>query len=450
MRRVIIVFMIISLFSMVVAEASNVDNKREEREDLNEINERIDRTRNELEQIKGRQRKTATEIKNINEQQAETKYEVDHLKEQLLTTENELEKIDAKLKQKTKELDLLEKQLEDTQHELNEVRGELDLTIAQASEHETMMAKRVRIMYMHRTFSFLELLLESDDINEFIDRLEIIRNIVSFDRRVLEELELYTEKVDAQKVELEDKEREITALAATVSAQMFEIEQNKNDRSELLSKLTNQQKEHENLLAKLEDQERRRNTSLANLENEEQKYERQLDELEKNSKQLEGKIQELIQQQNEHNRRAEFAGGVMQWPVPGFYRVTSPFGYRVHPVSGTRRKHTGIDIASNLTDRGRGRQSIYGRNFVAAADGVVILARWFGGYGNSVIIDHGSDVTTLYAHGSRILVSEGQNVDRGDPVMNVGSTGVSTGPHAHFEVRIDGNPVDPMPYLRSR
>jgi murein DD-endopeptidase MepM/ murein hydrolase activator NlpD len=437
--------MIISMFSLGAAAAPDIEDKREE---LNEINERIDKTKDELEEIKGRQKKTSDEIENLNEQQDETKNDIDHLSDQLLTTKSELEKIDAQLIDKTKELEMVEKQLADTQNELKEVSDELDRVIAQASEHEDMMAKRLRVMYMNRTTSYIELLLESESINELIDRLEIIRNVVSFDQQVLEELKLYREKVDAQKAMLKEKELQITALAETVSEQKHNIEQTKKERSELFTRLTNQQLEHENLLRRLEDQERKRNTTLANLEKEEEKYERQLDELERTSKQLERKIQELIRQQNERNRRGEFAGGVMQWPVPGFYRVTSPFGYRVHPVFGTRRMHAGIDIGSNVTDRGR--QSIYGRNFVAAADGVVIFAGRFGGYGNTVIIDHGGDITTLYAHGSRILVARGEKVDRGDPVMTVGSTGVSTGAHAHFEVRVNGTPVDPMPYLRGR
>jgi len=445
MKRTIIVLIIIFLFSIGAAVADDVEDKRDE---LNKINERIDKTKDELEQIKGRQRQTVVEIENLNEQQAETEDEIDHLNNQLVATEKELEAIDTQLTDKTKELELVEKQLEDTQNELEEVSDELNRTIAEASEHEDMMAKRVRVMYMNRTTSYFELLLESESINELLDRLEIIRNVVSFDQRVLEELEIYRAKVDAQKAMLIEKEQEITVLAETVSTQKLMIEQAKNERSALLAKLTNQQQEHENLLNRLVDQERRRNTTLVNLETEEEKYERQLDDLERTSKQLERKIQELIRQQNERNRRTEFAGGVMQWPVPGFYRVTSPFGFRIHPVFGTRRMHAGIDIGSNVTERGR--QSIYGRNFVAAADGVVIFAGRFGGYGNTVIIDHGGDITTLYAHGSRILISDGQKVERGNPVMTVGSTGVSTGAHAHFEVRVNGTPVDPMPYLRGR
>jgi len=445
MKRAIIALIIISLFSIGAEAATDVEDKREE---LKEINESIDKTKDELEQINKRQRTTASEIENLNERQAETENEINNLNDQLLITKNELAEIDTQLINKTRELDKVEKQLEDTSNELIKVNDELDRTITQAQEYKTTMAKRIRMMFMNRTTSYLELILRSKSINELLNRLEIIKSVVTFDQEVLEELELYRAKVDSQKATLEYKKQEIEVLVETVAAQKTKIEQTRIKRSELLTKLTVQQLEHEDLLSRLEDQENRRNTTLANLEREEERYERQLDELERTSKQLERKIQELIKLQNERNRRAEFTGGVMQWPVPGFYRVTSPFGLRIHPVFGTRRMHTGIDIGSNVTDGGR--QSIYGRNFVAAADGVVIFAGRFGGYGNTVIIDHGGDITTLYAHGSKILVSDGVVIDRGTPVMTVGSTGVSTGAHAHFEVRVNGEPVDPMPYLRGR
>ncbi len=117
-------------------------------------------------------------------------------------------------------------------------------------------------------------------------------------------------------------------------------------------------------------------------------------------------------------------------------QITSPFGYRVHPILGTRRLHTGIDMSAGS-----------GTPIRAAASGRVILAAYYGGYGNAVIIDHGGGISTLYAHQSRIAVSKGSQVGAGDTVGYVGSTGFSTGPHLHFEVRQNGTPVNPVSYL---
>lgn len=123
-----------------------------------------------------------------------------------------------------------------------------------------------------------------------------------------------------------------------------------------------------------------------------------------------------------------------QWPVNG--GVSSGFGYRVHPIYGTRRLHAGLDISGGS-----------GTPIAAAKSGTVLSAGWRGGYGNAVVISHGGGITTLYAHQSRMNVSSGQQVGRGDIVGWVGSTGASTGPHLHFEVRVNGSAVNPRPYL---
>jgi len=447
MKHAILIFLIVSILSISIATASN-SNIQDKRQELEDVNRRIDRAKDELEEINQRQGRTINEIENIEEQKEQTTDKIESINDKLLATQKEIEAIDVQLTQNNNELNLVTQNLEDTQEELAATSLELDQVLAEAQEHETLMAKRVRAMYMNRNTSYIELLLEADSISELFVRLEIIGRIVSFDNEALRELENYRDEVNRHKKIFKDKETEIEELLQVVNEQKLQIVQKKNERSQLLERLQGQQLEHETLLDNLERQKQQRSRVLANLEVEEEKYERELDELERVSKQLERKIQELTSEQERHNQRLEFAGGQMQWPVPGFYRVTSPFGYRVHPVFGTRRMHAGIDIGSNITDRGR--QSIYGRNFVAAADGIVIFAGRFGGYGNTVIIDHGDGITTLYAHGSRILVSDGQRIKRGQPVMTVGSTGVSTGAHAHFEVRVNGVPVDPMPYLRGR
>ena len=127
--------------------------------------------------------------------------------------------------------------------------------------------------------------------------------------------------------------------------------------------------------------------------------------------------------------------GVLSVPIPGA-PITSGFGPRVHPIYGDVRMHTGIDFGASM-----------GTPIRAAADGIVVSAGPFGGYGNATVIDHGNGLATMYAHQSQIIVSAGQRVSRGQVIGYVGSTGFSTGPHLHFEVRVQGTPVDPMQYL---
>jgi murein DD-endopeptidase MepM/ murein hydrolase activator NlpD len=133
--------------------------------------------------------------------------------------------------------------------------------------------------------------------------------------------------------------------------------------------------------------------------------------------------------------------GTMAWPVPGYYTITSPFGWRIHPILRTRRFHAGIDISG---------AGIFGSAIIAAGSGKVIWAGPSGGYGNVVMVDHGNGVVSVYAHqmSGGIRVSVGQQVTKGQRIGTVGSTGLSTGPHLHFEVRVNGTPRNPMIYLR--
>ena len=157
-------------------------------------------------------------------------------------------------------------------------------------------------------------------------------------------------------------------------------------------------------------------------------------------KEEEARIEALIQiATGDYEYSGEFTGGVMAWPIAksGTY-ITSDYGIREHPIQGVIKKHTGIDIGN----------AGFGAPVIAAADGVVTMAGYYGGYGNCVIINHGNGISTLYGHGQTILTEVGKQVKKGDLIMEVGSTGNSTGPHLHFEVRINGSCVDPKPYLK--
>ena len=174
-----------------------------------------------------------------------------------------------------------------------------------------------------------------------------------------------------------------------------------------------------------------------------------MNQLSDNEKELQKKIEEykaeeqrvenLIQLAAGQGYEGEYTGGVMAWPIAksGTY-ITSPFGYREHPIQGVIKLHSGIDIGN----------AGFGAPVIAAADGIVTLASYNGGYGNCVMINHGNGISTLYGHGQKILTTVGTQVKKGDLILEVGSTGNSTGPHLHFEVRVNGKAVNPIPYLQ--
>ena len=166
---------------------------------------------------------------------------------------------------------------------------------------------------------------------------------------------------------------------------------------------------------------------LKRIQDNRQSLEAALDELERISKELEEQIRK--------RQRAEGLGtGKIIWPARG--RISSPFGWRTHPILKSRRFHSGIDIAIPS-----------GTPVQAADSGVVLISGWNGGYGLFVAIDHGKGISTAYAHNSRLLVKEGDEVTKGQTIALSGSTGWSTGPHLHFEVRENGTPVNPLKYL---
>ena len=171
---------------------------------------------------------------------------------------------------------------------------------------------------------------------------------------------------------------------------------------------------------------------ISKLTTEEQELQNKIDEYNNQVTLVESEIKLLAL----NSISEDYIGGAMTWPIPGYTTITSEYGMRVHPITGAYKLHTGTDIGAPM-----------GADFVASAKGVVTKATFNTAYGNMVIIDHGGGVQTLYAHGSEILVQVGQEVEAGTPVLKVGSTGYSTGPHAHFEIRINGQTVNPLDYL---
>ncbi len=237
----------------------------------------------------------------------------------------------------------------------------------------------------------------ADSTDKLVNRLETLE---ALSLRQAELIGGREQALEDDVIALEGQQSQLEELAASVTAQRDEV--------------------HRELDAQ--------RAALREVRAEIEHFERELDGLEAEQ----GRIRQLILA--EQSQGTEAPSGVFVRPVPG--AVTSTFGYRTHPILGTRRLHTGIDMRGGS-----------GTPIRAAASGRVILAAYYGGYGNAVIIDHGGGVTTLYAHQSRLAVSKGSQVGAGETIGYVGSTGLSTGPHLHFEVRENGTPVNPLSYL---
>lgn len=223
--------------------------------------------------------------------------------------------------------------------------------------------------------------------------------------------------------------KRVQASFAVLQQRRFDIENQKNEIALMQERLRFERAKTQNQVAT--------QTALAErLKHDRLALDAALTRLEQDSARLGQLIRSRPQTPNQGNSLRIRVGGSGRLIVPVNGPVSSEFGWRVHPIAGTERLHTGMDFAVD-----------YGTPILSAAAGQVIFAGWYGGYGNAVIVDHGGGITTLYAHASELFVQEGDGVSQGNQIASVGSTGYSTGPHLHFEVRLDGEPVDPRQYL---
>jgi murein DD-endopeptidase MepM/ murein hydrolase activator NlpD len=326
------------------------------------------------------------------------------------------------------EIEVLEIDLAEAQAELAEVEGVLDHTRAELHDWTTkldrarddlraqqeLLDQRAATAYKVGPSAYLEVLLGSDDLSTLTDRVTFIEEILTVDSDVLAGVEVARQLV----VERQDQ---VQAISARVAEQFRKVEERTQEIAELYA-------QQQDLLAQVDLEITVQTESLQSLEEARQQYEDQVAALEAESARLTGVIQ------GTGSSGSGQYNGILGWPADG--PIVSGFGYRTHPVYGTTRFHSGVDIGAAC-----------GQPIWAAESGTVISAGYNGGYGNATIIDHGDGLATLYAHQSSIAVGSGQQVSRGAQIGSVGTTGLSTGCHLHFEVRVNGEPVDPVPYI---
>ncbi|QMV41637.1 murein hydrolase activator EnvC family protein [Cohnella cholangitidis] len=311
-------------------------------------------------------------------------------------------------------IDTVQKRLENTQKKIAEAEEKLYLTgeelqeaIKQRDNRTELMDSRVRMAYTAGPVSYLDVLLSSTSFSDFLDRFDAVESIASQDRNIVDEKKKYTDEVAEMKVQREEELKEIKKLYEEMEVHMQQLEQDEKDKEVLISKLSKEIEEMEEIS---------------------EESEKQLTELAKQASALEAKKNRI---------KNYYKGGKLGMPLKSDYRLSSPFGYRIHPITGKKKLHAGMDMAAPK-----------GTPIYAAETGVVTVAQSWSGYGNCVIIDHGGGLWTLYGHMSAILVKKGETVKRGEKIGLVGSTGQSTGNHLHFEVRKNAEPVNPAPYLK--
>ena len=332
-------------------------------------------------------------LENINVELTENLEQISKLDEEIGGYETEVENIN-------KNLESLNQQIIETENNLNTIEERLQ-------KQQQLLQKRVVFAYEEGQTRYLDVLLNSKSIIDFISRYYLISEIAQYDNDLLDNI---------------TKEKE----------EISEIEKNLVTSKENLKKLKNEQKK---IMVSLENSKVIRSSYANKLSKEEMKIQ---EEISLYQQELDLMDLEVLMAALNSNGNTQYVGGAFAWPAPGYYTITSPYGMRTHPILKSYRNHTGMDIGAPM-----------GSYAVAANDGIVTKSTYSNSYGNMVMIDHGGGVVTLYAHGSELIAQVGDVVKRGDAIMKVGSTGWSTGPHLHFEIRINGKAIDPYPYLIS-
>lgn len=369
----------------------------------------------------------AKQAKKQQDQAANQKQEAQHY---VNKNTNYVQQLLGQIDTVSNELTKISVEIDKTEDDLRNTATKLEETKARIQERSHLLDSRVRLMYTDGAVSYLDVLLSSTSFSDFLERADSLQAIANQDHVLLDEHKRDKELIVKQQEQLKQDYAKVKKLYADAEDRKSDLEVKENEKQQLIAKYNSDIEESDDISADQEALLVELATKRAALEKEKNKL----------------KAAQVYTYKRKSSSRTSSGsssggfkgnGGSMGLPVDGA-RISSGFGSRIHPITGVRKDHTGVDFAAPQ-----------GTDIHAAEGGVVIVAEWWSGYGNTVIIDHGDNVWTLYGHirNGGIAVEKGQQVKKGEKVAEVGSTGNSTGPHCHFEVRINGNPVDPMPYL---
>ena len=324
--------------------------------------------------------------------------------------------------------------LDETLYRIEENETKLAEVTAELNEKHSVLENRVRDIYINGQISYLDVLFGAKDFGDFLTRMDLLKRVMIRDSELVSDVLAYQTEIKEVGKQLEADKR-IQEELATKAQSAMEIKLEKVAKQQALIDLMENDKE---VYDRQYDEMMASSAEVTRLINEKQEEMRRAAEEARRQAEMEARAAksgnvEFIPEDDGGYIMQSYGGGMI-WPISG--PITSEFGWRTHPIFGSARFHSGLDIGGD-----------YGMPIYAAASGVVIESGWIGGYGNTVMIEHGNGIVTLYGHNESLAVGVGQSVNQGDVIAYCGSTGNSTGPHCHFEVRLGGEPVSPWDYL---
>jgi len=400
---------IISVFalSLLVSPsfASQIDAKRKE---LNKVKSRMETNKKEQSAVKKRELDVLREITANDQAIVKLQDEISDLEELLEKRIVKRNQVELKLARMEKDLKTTEAKLAVSEKNLVQKREIYDV--------------RLSNIYKNGKENVLGAILGSRDLSDMISRIALIEIIATHDANLVEEMQQIKEDVENHRDKLQAEKK-------AVAKQRLVLIDQENEIKKARKKVALKQE-------LFRDELKRQEKILAMLEREKNRLKLTEDMLESNSRMIAAQINKLARGGDLSSRKSSRSAASGKFLRPTSGRISSGFGYRFHPILKVSRLHTGVDIAAPT-----------GTPIYAAQSGTVIMSGRMGGYGKTVVINHGGGITTLYAHSSTLLVRNGQYVNRGDMVARVGSTGLSTGPHLHFEVRVNGKPQNPMNWI---
>ena len=381
----------------------------------------------------------------IRAQQVEQQNQIDGLRNEKAGVLEQKAALDQEANLTQEEINVVQEQIELYADLIVEKKAELEEAKAEEAEQSELFRVRMREMEEGGKLSFIVVLLESRSISDLLTRIDMISEIMSYDKALEKALMEARAKVEEAEKALEDAKAEQEAKKGELEAR----------KADLLAQVA----EAEALVKSLENDIEAYKAAYNETEAAKQALQREIDEKvaqmeaerraaeEAARKAAEEAARQQAQQQQQQQQTTPSqptqpttptyttGSGSMIWPCPSCHTITSEFGWRIHPIYGTSKYHSGVDIGAS-----------YGATVIAADSGTVITAGWVSGYGNCIVISHGNGVSTLYGHLSSIAVSSGQSVSQGQTIGYVGSTGNSTGPHLHWEVTVNGESQNPLNY----